>query len=201
VTRHRDIDAFDERAHEYESGWRGKMHLEIATRSAERALTDQGTPKRVLDVGSGTGQLLRLLAERFGSDCELLAGIDPAEAMIEEAISRADDPRLSFSVGVAEEIAFPARHFDIVFATTSFDHWEDQRVGLTECCRVLTTGGNLVLTDLFSLWLTPTLLVRRGRVRTKHRATKLMEATGLSSVMWYPMYRPVLATAVATKRM
>lgn len=199
MAHHRDIKAFDDRAQTYERDWKGKMHLDIATRSVARALTDRGTPKRVLDVGCGTGQLLRLIAKQLGDDCELLAGIDPAVGMIEEAISHADDPRLVFSVGVAEEIAFPELHFDIVFATTSFDHWADQRVGLKECNRVLAAGGGLVLTDLFSLWLSPTLLLRRGRLRTKHRAAKLLEEVGFSSVTWYPLYRPILSTAVATK--
>ena len=49
-------------------------------------------------------------------------------------------------------------------STTSFDHWSDQQAGLRECARVLVPGGRLMLVDLFSLWLAPTLTGgRRGK--------------------------------------
>ncbi|MGH9015243.1 MAG: class I SAM-dependent methyltransferase [Acidimicrobiia bacterium] len=41
-----------------------------------------GRPERVLDVGCGTGLLLRVLAPRL-PDCQELAGIDPAAGMIQ----------------------------------------------------------------------------------------------------------------------
>jgi SAM-dependent methyltransferase len=59
---------------------------------------------------------------------------------------------------------WPAATFDLVVSTTSFDHWADQQAGLAECARVLAPGGCLVLADLFSALLLPTLLAgRRGK--------------------------------------
>ena len=91
--------------------------------------------------------------------------------MIQVAQEGADDARLSFLVGVAEELPYPDESFDLVVSTTSFDHWSDQQKGLAECRRVVTAGGHLVLVDQFSNWLLPTMAVsRRGKARTKKRA-------------------------------
>ena len=119
-------------------------------------------PGRVLDVGCGTGYLLGRLAAR-ASQAEVLAGIDAAPAMIEAARGAAADVRLRFVVGVAEQLPWPAASFDLVVITTSFDHWADQRAGLAECARVLAPGGCLVLADLFSVLLAPTLLRPAGQ--------------------------------------
>jgi SAM-dependent methyltransferase len=75
--------------------------------------------------------------------------------------------------------------FDLVLSTTSFDHWIDQRAGLRECARVLVADGRLVLVDLFSAFLIPTLVGgRRTRARTKPRANRLLAGEGLHPVGW-----------------
>jgi ubiquinone/menaquinone biosynthesis C-methylase UbiE len=175
------------------------MHHDIALRTAELAISLDGAPHRVLDVGCGTGLLLRLLAQRLPGSDELV-GVDAAPGMVDVATSMRNDPRLRFSAGVAEDLPFPEASFDLVVSTTSFDHWEDQRRGLTECARVLSPGGHLVLTDLFSLWLVPTLLVgHRGHARTKHLAGDLLKASGFHNVSWRRLYALILSTAVASK--
>jgi ubiquinone/menaquinone biosynthesis C-methylase UbiE len=199
VARDRDIGAFDRRAPGYESGWLGRMHHDIADRAADLALTCHPDPGRVLDVGCGTGYLLRRLAARAPRAVEL-AGIDPAPSMIETARALGDDDRSSFVAGVAEHLPFPDGRFDLVVSTTSFDHWADQRAGLAECARVLAPGGHLVLADQFSAWLIPSLVVtRRGRARTKRRATRLLNAAGLRSVRWHDLYGVLIRAATAAR--
>jgi ubiquinone/menaquinone biosynthesis C-methylase UbiE len=149
-------------------------------------------------VGCGTGYLLRRLAGRVPQALEL-AGIDAAPAMIEAARAMSADSRIRFATGTAEELPYPKRLFDLVVSTTSFDHWADQRAGLAECARVLVPGGHLVLIDLFSAWLAPTLLGgRRNKARTKRRAARLLAQAGFSPPQWHDLYAVIIRAAVAT---
>jgi ubiquinone/menaquinone biosynthesis C-methylase UbiE len=199
MTRDRDVAAFDQRARGYEEGWRGRLHHEIADRTADLALACAPAPRRILDVGCGTGYLLRQLAARCPQASEL-AGIDAAPAMIEVAAATAADDRLHFRVGTAEELPWPAGVFDLVVSTTSFDHWADQQAGLTECARVMAPGGTLVLVDQFSSLLLPTLLAgRRGKARTKRRAGRLVTAAGLRSPRWHGLYAVIIRAVTASK--
>ena len=199
MARDRDVAAFGERAQGYDEGWRGQLHHQIADRTADLARTCMPAPKRILDVGCGTGYLLGRLAA-CAPQAEVLAGIDAAPAMIEVARDAAADDRLRFVVGTAERLPWPAATFDLVVSTTSFDHWADQQAGLTECARVLRPGGHLMLVDQFSLLLTPTLLrSRRGKARTKHRATILASNAGFEAPSWHHVYAVIINGMAARK--
>jgi ubiquinone/menaquinone biosynthesis C-methylase UbiE len=198
VPAHRDVAAFHERALGYEQGWLGRLHHDIADRTADLALSAQPAPRRVLDVGCGTGYLLRLLARRCPPETEL-AGIDPAPAMVATARQAAGGQRLRFSVAAAERIPYTSAAFDLVVSTTSFDHWQDQQAGLRECARMLAPGGHLVLVDVFSPLLRPTLLGgRRAKARTKRRASLLLTTAGFTGLAWHDIYASVIKGATAT---
>jgi len=198
VPPRRDLAAFEARASGYEVGWRGRLHHEIADRTVDLVVSVRSRPQRVLDVGCGTGYLLRSLAERC-PDADSLVGIDPAPSMVAAAARRAQDARLRFTAGVAEHLAFPDGSFDLAVSTTSFDHWSDQSAGLDECARVLVPEGLLVLVDQFSEWLLPTLLVgRRGKARTKRRCGRLLEQAGFPSPTWYDLYAVLIKAAVTS---
>lgn len=198
VTCERDVQTFDDRAARYETGYRGQLHTDIVTRAVDLALGHCPSPQRVLDVGCGTGLLLRRLARRLPGAVSL-TGIDAAPGMISQARAKSDDRRLTFVQGVAERLPFDDSSFDLVISTTSFDHWADQDAGLAECHRVLALRGSLVLADLFSGWLLPTLVgSRRDRARTPLRATKLLAAAGFRSMAWHRLYGGIIRAVTAS---
>jgi ubiquinone/menaquinone biosynthesis C-methylase UbiE len=198
MTSHRDVGAFEERAAGYERGWLGRLHHEIADRTAALAVATTAPPKRVLDVGCGSGYLLRVLSNHF-PDAEELAGLDAAPAMIKAATASAGDQRLTFSIGVAEKMPYPDGTFDLVVSTTSFDHWSDQQAGLSECARVLGPGGHLILADQFSAWPVPSLIISRpGKARTKRLVNRLLAAAGFRSLVWHELYAVIIKAVIAT---
>ena len=196
---YRDVAAFDDRARSYDQGWRGRLHHAISNRTAALAAATVAAPQRVLDVGCGTGYLIRVLAGHYPRAQEL-AGIDAASNMIQAAKSINDDERLTFVTGVAEQLPYADASMDLVVSSTSFDHWSDQGAGLAECARVLRPGGYLVLVDQFSQWLIPTLAVsRRGKARTRRRATALLLDAGFDRPDWHHLYAVIINAAVATR--
>jgi ubiquinone/menaquinone biosynthesis C-methylase UbiE len=199
VPPYRDLAAFDDRARSYDQGWRGRLHHAISNRTAALATATVAAPQRVLDVGCGTGYLIRVLAGHYPRAQEL-AGIDAASNMIQAAKSLTDDERLTFVTGVAEQLPYADASMDLVVSSTSFDHWSDQGAGLAECARVLRPGGHLVLVDQFSQWLIPTLAVsRRGKARTRRRATALLLGAGFDRPDWHHLYAVIINAAVATR--
>jgi ubiquinone/menaquinone biosynthesis C-methylase UbiE len=199
MARDRDVAAFGERAVGYEEGWLGRLHHEIADRTADLALAQVPAPRRVLDVGCGTGYLLRRIAARAPDAAELV-GVDAAAQMVRVAQDGTDDPRARFLAGTAEQLPEPDGGFDLVVTTTSFDHWADQQAGLRECARVMAPGGRLVLVDQFSPLYLPTLVgSRRGKARTRRRASRLLARAGFRSLQWHGLYAVIIGAVTASK--
>jgi ubiquinone/menaquinone biosynthesis C-methylase UbiE len=199
VPPYRDLGAYDDRAGEYDHGWRGRLHHTISENTAALAAATAAAPRRVLDVGCGTGYLLRTLAHHY-PQAEELAGIDAAPNMIDTARASTDDNRLTFTAGVAEQLPYPDASIDLVVSSTSFDHWSDQYAGLRECARVLRAGGHLVLVDQFSRLLFPTIVTsRRGKARTRGRADRLLLQAGFGQPRWHRVHAVIINAAVAAK--
>ena len=100
----------------------------------------------------------------------------------------------------AEHLPEPDAAFDLIVSTTSFDHWADQEAGLLECARVMAPGGRLVLVDQFSPLYLPTLIgSRRGKARTRRRATRLLARAGFQSAEWHVLYAVIIGAVTASK--
>ncbi|SER83685.1 class I SAM-dependent methyltransferase [Lentzea albida] len=106
--------------------------------------------QRVLDVGCGTGNLLRAAGKRH-RDVEL-TGVDPDLKMLARAegkLRRAGLPA-RLDRGFAQELAFADDSFDAVFSSLMLHHLDGPSKGemLAEVRRVLKPGGVLVLADI-----------------------------------------------------
>jgi len=138
-----DVEQFEARAQRYDESTLGRrFHLPVQEAVLGIAARLAPRPEAILDVGCGTGSLLRLAADRFPT--ARLYGVDPAEAMVAVA---AADPRLTVARASAERLSFADAGFDLILSTNSFHHWEDKAMGIAEIARVLRSGGHLVLAD------------------------------------------------------
>jgi ubiquinone/menaquinone biosynthesis C-methylase UbiE len=108
-------------------------------------------PQDILDIGCGTGRLLRKAGKRWPK--AKLIGVDQAEGMVAQA--RQALPEGDFYVGAAEELPVSSASVDLVLSTISFHHWQDQLQGVREVRRVLGKGGLFYLADILPpRWVT-----------------------------------------------
>jgi SAM-dependent methyltransferase len=99
---------------------------------------------RVLDIGSGTGEHARALAEAVGDTGEAI-GLEPNPGMRAEAAKRA--PRARFVDGDAYALPFADASMDAVTCERVFQHLDDPSRVTAEIARVLRPGGRVVVTD------------------------------------------------------
>jgi SAM-dependent methyltransferase len=95
-------------------------------------------PRRVLDVGTGTGKAARMVARRFPEAATV--GVDLSPAMIEQATRLLPDElagRVSYQVADANSLAFEDGAFDLVVLMNMIPFFE-------ELARVTAPGGYVV---------------------------------------------------------
>ena len=141
-----DIEHFNHWSSTYENSWGQWLLFDRVQRRVLNMAAEKGnTPNTVLDVGCGTGRLLRK-ARKYWPETQLI-GVDPADGMIENA--RRLTPGAKFYVSQAESLPLPDESVNLAFSTASFHHWQDQEKGLREIKRVLRIGGLLFLADFW----------------------------------------------------
>ena len=122
-------------------GRRRRVYARIAALSGARP------GDRVLDIGCGGGYLARLLAAAVTPGGQV-TGLDTSAPAIGYARKRAP-ANCSFVVGMAQDLPWPERSFDVVASTLAAHHIpEGARQGaFGEMYRVLRPGGVLLVAD------------------------------------------------------
>lgn len=119
-------------------------------RIAEAASFAKGS--RVLDIGSGDGDMVLELARRF-PDCSFV-GVDLSPVRVQNARKRLSqgDPslreRVRFVEGSAQALPLGEGEFDAIVSSAVFYHVPDIEKALAEAFRVLRPGGAMAFDDL-----------------------------------------------------
>ncbi|XP_019945161.1 putative methyltransferase DDB_G0268948 isoform X2 [Paralichthys olivaceus] len=95
-----------------------------------------------VDLGCGTGQTTRILAQHFKE----VVGIDISECQLEEARAVPGFSNIEYRKGRAEELPFSDSSVDLVTASAAA-HWFDHAKFLAEAGRVLKPRGCIALLD------------------------------------------------------
>jgi ubiquinone/menaquinone biosynthesis C-methylase UbiE len=175
----RDVERFGRWAPHYERSLLQRFFLNpVQTATIAEIGREVAQPMAVLDVGCGTGVLLRRLAGVY--PLASLVGVDAAAGMIAQARAAAEGGLLRFEEAQAEKLPFPDGSFDLVVSTMSFHHWADQQRGLCEVRRVLAPDGVFVLTDIIvGPWLSWALASTSDRIVTARRLEVMLTGASL----------------------
>ncbi|AOR24457.1 class I SAM-dependent methyltransferase [Clostridium taeniosporum] len=100
-------------------------------------------PKKLLDVGCGTGNILMKLSKNTNIE---LSGLDISEKMIEVA-RRNIGTKAELKVGDSEFMPWKNKTFDVILCNASFHHYPNPEKVLMEMRRLLKSSGTLIIGD------------------------------------------------------
>ncbi len=125
------------------------MGIDITWR--RRALRSiSNAPSSILDLATGTGDLIIMEAETFPE--AMITGIDLSRKMLSIAKSKAEknkfSDRINFIQGNCLEMPFEDNSFDVATIAFGIRNFESIVAGYKEMLRVLKPGGELVVLEL-----------------------------------------------------
>jgi len=122
---------------------------EVVMEQIER-LRPHSEPLRHLDVGAGSGLLLKMVNDRFGFEqrgCDYTVEFMKYSDVVIDVVDLDRQP-----------LPYPDSHFDLVSCIETIEHLENFRALLREIHRILRPGGIAIIT-------TPNILNLRSRLR------------------------------------
>jgi len=116
---------------------------QLALAQAVVSMLPEMYPEQILELGSGTGQLTRLLTERFPE--VLIDAVDVAEKMIEHSRAKfIRYPQINWIIGDAQTY-WSGDRYPLIVSSSSL-HWvSDLRATCKNIFRCLEPGGTFVL--------------------------------------------------------
>ena len=106
-------------------------------------------PRKVLDIATGTGDLAILISKKLKP--KTLIGCDISEGMMQVARNKCNKKGITdirFEKEDCTALSYPDSSFDAVTSSFGIRNFQELDKALSEMCRVLRTGGHLVLLEL-----------------------------------------------------
>jgi len=128
-------------------------HSEAPVRHAGLEMLHAQRGQSVLEIGFGTGHCLVELAESVGPTGKVF-GIDLSEKMLEISLMRLRDQgledRVELTCGDALHLPYPSQSLDRIFMSFTLELFDTPEIPmvLSECRRVLRTGGSIVVVSM-----------------------------------------------------
>ncbi|MEW8505693.1 MAG: methyltransferase domain-containing protein [Candidatus Thiodiazotropha sp.] len=150
---HRFVNELDDTAinrliDRLESRARDGVFTRLVDKYTEKLLA--ANPARVLEVGCGTGAMIRSFA-RCREFTGKAVGVDQSQQFLDAAGNFASqenlEGKLEFQLGDAHHLDFPNACFDVVIANTLISHVTEPTKVLREMARVVREGGILAIFD------------------------------------------------------
>jgi cyclopropane fatty-acyl-phospholipid synthase-like methyltransferase len=127
--------------------------MDRANKPAYRWVVDQlkpAPPKSLLEIGFGTGALLRMAAKKLKP--EKIAGVDPSGLMLETAqkklrkFAKRKKDRIAVDLKNGDDTLLPKDGpYDAILALHSFQFWSHPATTLAVLHSMIAPGGKLVL--------------------------------------------------------
>ncbi|OBJ98595.1 hypothetical protein A5638_09415 [Mycolicibacterium fortuitum] len=160
---------------------------------AANARAELGRRLRVLEIGCGTGALLRALDDE--GVLEFGIGVDISSGMLNQARKRGRHrSRLRFTAVDGPQLDLPDDHVDAVICFLSFRYldWDPM---MAEIRRVLAPGGQLWVVDMVEHPIRVRelpVLVRSALEHVRTRRTRPQFAADLTALTSHPAWREML---------
>jgi malonyl-CoA O-methyltransferase len=147
IDRRQMRKAFDRAAARYDDS--AVLQKEVGHRLLERLDLLKLQPRRILDLGAGTGEALKPLIEKY-PQAEIIA-LDIAEAMLQQAKRKLSwwqrlRQRVSFVSAEAEQLPFADNSIDMVVSNLTLQWCDDLAQVFGELQRVIAPGGTVLFT-------------------------------------------------------
>jgi ubiquinone/menaquinone biosynthesis C-methylase UbiE len=178
------------------------LHTPLGERLFRERKFDLRGVRRILDVGSGAGQIARHLLKYADPQADLTC-FDLSHEMLRRARNRLKTDRPRFVVADLTRLPFGPGSFDCVTCGYVLEHLPDPRLGLLELGRVMRTGARMLLLateDTFSgAW---TSRMWCCRTYNRRELARICEAAGLrwQQELWFtPVHKMLRAGGICVE--
>lgn len=153
-------ERFDTWSSTYEKSWTWRWFFSPVHETLEREV-GAVSGLSVLDVGCGTGDMLRRF---YAGGASRLVGVDASEGMLKAAANLSGGNNTIEFIGAgADSVPLGSEEFDVVISSIAFHHFPYPARALSEMARLLKPDGKLYICDMCSEGLRGRLMLAYGR--------------------------------------